>query len=414
MLYGVIQWSTFVGFLCILVAAPFTFFVARLLFVLRKRLVRCADGRINILSEVVNGMRVIKYYAWEKAFKERVEVIRNKEVGIIWESQKVSAMFGVALFSTPVFIAVCSLGSFSLAGNTLTASKAYTALALFNMLRFPLILIPLLLSTLLNALSAIERLGAFLLQDESAAVTPDMSDPGRVTLAGATFAWPSVGGMAEEKKKEAQADQKDADFLAGKNKGKSAAAAAKAAEDAVAAREAAAAAAKAAEGIEVAVGAEEPEQAPFELADIDLDLAPGSLTMIIGRVGSGKSSLLSALNAFVPQKAGHLKLSGHVAYVAQSAWILNSTVRDNILFGVPYDAKKYQKCLEASQLATDLEILPGGDQTMIGERGVTLSGGQKQRVAIARAVYAAADVYLLDDPLSAVDNHVVGRCRLTR
>jgi ATP-binding cassette subfamily C (CFTR/MRP) protein 1 len=95
-----------------------------------------------------------------------------------------------------------------------------------------------------------------------------------------------------------------------------------------------------------------------------------------------------------------------VAYVAQQAWILNSTIRENILFGKPYDAAKYARCVKASQLQTDFEILPGGDGTIIGERGVTLSGGQKQRVAIARAVYAEADVYLMDDPLSAVDNHV--------
>ena len=137
MLYDVIQWSSFVGFGCIIIAAPLTFLVAKTLFQIRSKLVRCADARINILSEVVNGMRVIKYYAWESAFAERVRAIRDKEVKLIWASQKVGALFGVALFSTPVFIAVCSLGSYSLAGKTLTASTAYTALALFNMLRFP-------------------------------------------------------------------------------------------------------------------------------------------------------------------------------------------------------------------------------------------------------------------------------------
>ena len=128
--------------------------------------------------------------------------------------------------------------------------------------------------------------------------------------------------------------------------------------------------------------------------------------MVIGRVGCGKSTFLSALNRFVPNVAGDFSVSGRVAYVAQQAWILNSTIRENILFGKPYDAAKYARCVKASQLQTDFEILPGGDGTIIGERGVTLSGGQKQRVAIARAVYAAADVYLMDDPLSAVDNHV--------
>ena len=128
--------------------------------------------------------------------------------------------------------------------------------------------------------------------------------------------------------------------------------------------------------------------------------------MVIGRVGSGKSTFLSGLNYFVPRVEGEMKVSGSVAYVAQQAWILNSTVRENILFGKPYDEEKYQKTIAACQLEQDLDVLPNKDFTYIGERGVTLSGGQKQRVAIARAVYASADVYLMDDPLSAVDNHV--------
>jgi ATP-binding cassette subfamily C (CFTR/MRP) protein 1 len=388
MLYDVIQWSSFVGFACIIVAAPLTFMVAKTLFQIRKKLLVCADGRINILSEVINGMRVIKYYAWESAFAARVREIRDKEVKLIWASQRVGALFGVALFSTPVFIAVCSLGSYSLAGKTLSASTAYTALALFNMLRFPLILVPFLLTTLLNALSAVQRLGAFLLQDESPVVPPDMSDPGRVIVNDATFRWPKAPKKPEEAppakplKKGAKKPTKPRKGVPVKGE-----------DDAPA-------------GDAVAVAAEAPEQPPFELQNISLDLKPGSLTMVIGRVGCGKSTFLSALNRFVPNVAGDFSVSGRVAYVAQQAWILNSTIRENILFGKPYDAAKYARCVKASQLQTDFEILPGGDGTIIGERGVTLSGGQKQRVAIARAVYAAADVYLMDDPLSAVDNHV--------
>ena len=387
MLYDVIQWSAFIGFACILVAAPLTFLVASTLFAIRKKLVKCADARINILSEVVNGMRVIKYYAWESAFAQRVREIRDKEVKLIWQSQRVGALFGVALFSTPVFIAVCSLGSYSLAGNKLNASTAYTALALFNMLRFPLILVPFLLTTLLNALAAVQRLGAFLLQDESILVEPDMSEPGRVKINNATFRWPKAPRKAADDPAPAAKNAKP------KKPKKTRGVPVKGVDDAPAPDQ-------------VAISAEEPEQPPFVLSGIDLDLKPGSLTMVIGRVGCGKSTFLSALNRFVPNVEGDFSVSGKVAYVAQQAWILNSTIRENILFGKPFDATKYERCVKASQLKTDFEILPGGDGTIIGERGVTLSGGQKQRVAIARAVYAAADVYFLDDPLSAVDNHV--------
>ena len=146
LLYDVIEWSAFVGFACILIAAPFTATVAKKLFALRRLVVQCADKRVNILSEVVSGMKVIKYYAWEKTFKGQAEKIREEEINLVWRAQKISALFGVALFSTPIFIAVCSFGSFSLAGNEITAPTAYTALALFNTLRFPLVLVPFLLT----------------------------------------------------------------------------------------------------------------------------------------------------------------------------------------------------------------------------------------------------------------------------
>ena len=149
-----------------------------------------------------------------------------------------------------------------------------------------------------------------------------------------------------------------------------------------------------------------PQQEPFGMTNVSVNIEPGSLTMIIGPVGCGKSTLLSALNKFITLKSGEIKLSGTSSFVAQTAWILNTSVRNNILFGKPYDSKLYEDTLKRSQLMDDLDLLPAGDLTMIGERGVTLSGGQKQRISIARALYAESDVYLFDDPLSAVDNHV--------
>ncbi len=128
--------------------------------------------------------------------------------------------------------------------------------------------------------------------------------------------------------------------------------------------------------------------------------------MVVGSVGSGKSSLISAMLGELPRTAGNLKLNGSLGYAAQEAFIFNSTVRENIIFGKPFDMQKYQAVLEASALMSDLAQFTAGDQTEIGERGVNLSGGQKQRIAIARALYADADIVLLDDPLSAVDAHV--------
>jgi len=151
----------------------------------------------------------------------------------------------------------------------------------------------------------------------------------------------------------------------------------------------------------------------FCLRDIQLDAPPGSLTMIVGAVGSGKSSLLSALVGLMERRRGAAAMRGRVALVSQTAWIVNDTVQANVLLGAPFDAARYRRAIEAAQLAPDLDVLPQGDATEIGDRGVTLSGGQKQRVSIARAVYADADVVLMDDPLSAVDAHV-GRALFER
>uniref|UniRef100_A0A8C5SIY1 Uncharacterized protein n=1 Tax=Laticauda laticaudata TaxID=8630 RepID=A0A8C5SIY1_LATLA len=142
------------------------------------------------------------------------------------------------------------------------------------------------------------------------------------------------------------------------------------------------------------------------IKDITLEIAHGSLVAIVGSVGSGKSSLISAMLGEMENIKGHINIQGSMAYVPQQAWIQNATLKDNIIFGSSLDETRYQQVLEACALHPDLKLLPGGDLTEIGEKGINLSGGQKQRVSLARAVYSNADIYLLDDPLSAVDAHV--------
>lgn len=142
---------------------------------------------------------------------------------------------------------------------------------------------------------------------------------------------------------------------------------------------------------------------PITLSTINLKIEKGSLTAVVGSVGSGKSSLLYALLGEMQKLSGNVNICGDLklAYVSQQAWIQNSTVRGNILFGSPFEKKKYDKVICACALKTDFEMLTGGDQTEIGEKGINLSGGQKQRVSIARACYSDSDLYLFDDPLSA-------------
>ena len=142
------------------------------------------------------------------------------------------------------------------------------------------------------------------------------------------------------------------------------------------------------------------------LHQINFQAQPGEFIAVVGQVGAGKSSFLNVLLGEMNKVNGKVSLNGRVAYVPQTAWLMNASVRDNILFGLPYDEEKYKKVLQICELEADLSILPGGDQTEIGERGVNLSGGQKQRVSLARAVYDEADIYIIDDCLSALDAHV--------
>jgi ATP-binding cassette, subfamily C (CFTR/MRP), member 1 len=142
------------------------------------------------------------------------------------------------------------------------------------------------------------------------------------------------------------------------------------------------------------------------LKNINLQVEKSKCVAVVGTVGSGKSSLLSALLGEMDKISGRVNTVGKIAYVPQQAWIQNATLQDNILFGRTMDRKKYDQVIQACALKPDLEILPGGDQTEIGEKGINLSGGQKQRVSLARAVYNDAEIYFLDDPLSAVDSHV--------
>jgi ATP-binding cassette, subfamily C (CFTR/MRP), member 1 len=142
------------------------------------------------------------------------------------------------------------------------------------------------------------------------------------------------------------------------------------------------------------------------LKNINMAVKKGNLSAVVGPVGSGKSSLISALLGEMIKITGDVNVDGRIAYVSQQAWIQNATLQDNILFGRPLNKGFYQKVLHACALESDLTILPAGDQTEIGEKGINLSGGQKQRVSLARAVYSGADIFIFDDPLSAVDTHV--------
>uniref|UniRef100_A0A5F9C1S4 Multidrug resistance-associated protein 1 n=1 Tax=Oryctolagus cuniculus TaxID=9986 RepID=A0A5F9C1S4_RABIT len=304
------------------------------------------DNRIKLMNEILNGIKVLKLYAWELAFKEKVMDIRQEELKVLKKSAYLAAVGTFTWVCTPFLVALSTFAVYVMVdeNNILDAQKAFVSLALFNILRFPLNILPMVISSIVQASVSLKRLRIFLSHEE---LEPDsierrsVKDGGgtnSITVKNATFTW-------------ARGE-------------------------------------------------------PPTLNGITFSIPEGALVAVVGQVGCGKSSLLSALLAEMDKVEGHVALKGSVAYVPQQAWIQNDSLRENILFGRQLQERYYQAVLEACALLPDLEILPSGDRTEIGEKGVNLSGGQKQRVSLARAVYCDADIYLFDDPLSAVDAHV--------
>ncbi|XP_004749563.1 ATP-binding cassette sub-family C member 2 isoform X1 [Mustela putorius furo] len=300
------------------------------------------DKRLKIMNEILSGMKILKYFAWETSFKNQVHGLRKKELKNLLTFGQMQSMMMFLLYLTPVLVSVITFSVYTLvdSNNILDAEKAFTSITLFNILRFPLSMFPMVISSILQASVSRDRLEKYLGGDDldTSAIRHDCHFDKAVQFSEASFTW-------------------DQDSEA-------------------------------------------------TIRDVNLDIMPGQLVAVVGTVGSGKSSLMSAMLGEMENVHGHVTIKGTVAYVPQQAWIQNGTIKDNILFGSEFDEKRYQQILEACALLQDLEVLPGGDLAEIGEKGINLSGGQKQRISLARATYQDSDIYVLDDPLSAVDAHV--------
>uniref|UniRef100_A0A8B9TUM7 Multidrug resistance-associated protein 1 n=1 Tax=Anas platyrhynchos TaxID=8839 RepID=A0A8B9TUM7_ANAPL len=297
----------------------------------QKAQMKSKDNRIKLMNEILNGIKVLKLYAWELAFREKVLEIRQKELKVLKKSAYLAAMATFTWVCAPFLVALSTFAVYVKIdkNNVLDAQKAFVSLALFNILRFPLNMLPMVISSIVEASVSLKRLRVFLSHEEL--------DPDSIIRRPTT---------------DARLNYVHFNF------------------------------------------------------SINFTVPEGSLIAVVGQVGCGKSSLLSALLGEMDKKEGHVVVKGSVAYVPQQAWVQNATLKDNIIFGREMNESRYKRVIEACALLPDIEILPTGDRTEIGEKGVNLSGGQKQRVSLARAVYCNADVYLFDDPLSAVDAHV--------
>uniref|UniRef100_A0A8C3Y5K2 ABC-type glutathione-S-conjugate transporter n=1 Tax=Catharus ustulatus TaxID=91951 RepID=A0A8C3Y5K2_CATUS len=281
------------------------------------------DERMKIMTEILNGIKILKLFAWEPSFEKRVTDIRARELKNLVNFGYLQSVSVFVFTCAPSLVSLASFGVYVLVdeNNILDAQKAFTAISLFNVLRFPLAMLPMVISSMVQTNVSTVRLERYLSGGDldTSAIHQNHIAGNAVSFSEATFAWEQDGNAA--------------------------------------------------------------------IRDVTLDITPGSLVAVVGPVGSGKSSLVSAMLGEMENIKGHINIQGSLAYVPQQAWIQNQVIK-------------------ACALLPDLKLLPAGDQTEIGEKGINLSGGQKQRVSLARAVYSDADIYILDDPLSAVDAHV--------
>ncbi|XP_015262676.1 PREDICTED: multidrug resistance-associated protein 5 [Gekko japonicus] len=311
----------------------------------------------------------------------------------------------------PIVVVIASVVTFSVhmfLGYDLTAAQAFTVVTVFNSMTFALKVTPFSVKSLSEASVAADRFKSLFLMEEVHMVKKKPSSPlTAIEVKNATLAWESSHASAQSSPKMTPKLKKDK-----MAKGKKAKAKAQQREG----QQATLAEQKG----HLLVDSDDPpspeeESKPPHLANvrlqkvlynIDLEIAKGKLVGICGSVGSGKTSLISAILGQMTLLEGGISVDGTFAYAAQQAWILNATLRDNILFGKEFDEERYNTALNDCCLRPDLAILPNGDLTEIGERGANLSGGQRQRISLARALYSENSIYILDDPLSALDAHV--------
>nr|UOU03334.1 ATP-binding cassette subfamily C1-1 [Brachionus rubens] len=306
------------------------------------RKLKFKDSKMKILNEVLNGIKVIKFYGWEISFENLINKIRNQELKVLHRASISYCFFNFSFGFTTFAVTFFSLLTYIyISGNVLTPNVAYVSFSLFNTIRLPLFLIGPAISNFIQTLVSLKRIQKFLFLEEidDGQISYEKDAENAILFEKATFSWSKYSQDA---------------FL----------------------------------------------------RNLNLSIPRGKLIAVVGKVGSGKSSLLSSILGEMNKTTGYLNVDGSISYVPQQAWIQNATVKENILFGTPYDEAFYNKVLKSCALVTDLSILTAGDKTEIGEKGINLSGGQKQRISLSRAVYNNSDIYLLDDPLSAVDAHV--------
>jgi ATP-binding cassette, subfamily C (CFTR/MRP), member 4 len=326
------------------------------------------DSRVKFMFSIINGIQIIKMYCWENSFGKIIKAVRKHEIKAIGKSSNIKAALLSFHISTQIAIFL-SLVGYVLMGNSITAQKAFVTIAYFNYINHALVdYWPLALTSVAEGIVSVKRVEQFLLHE--------------------------VKAKGEEKGSKALANQELSLNTLEK-------------------------ALKALNPIGINLKNASAFWSPDGLSkvgikDVTLTIGKENLTVVIGQVGSGKSTLLEVFLKELPLTTGEMQLSGVISYAAQQSWIFEGSIKSNIIFTNEFDAPRYKSVVHACALERDFELFPHGDETIVGDRGLNLSGGQKARLNLARAIYKTADIYLLDDPLSAVDvnvgNHIFEKC----
>ncbi|XP_055636392.1 ATP-binding cassette sub-family C member 4-like [Toxorhynchites rutilus septentrionalis] len=403
LLYLEIGVAGLIGMIVIFIVTPIQAYTGKLTSRFRLQTALRTDERIRLMDEIISGIQVIKLYAWEKPFARLIKHARKLELKIVRKSAYVRGLYMTFLLFTTRTALFCTMMAMVLLGNNLTASKVFVVSSYFAILANTMSAMFVRgIAEIAEALVAMRRLQTFLEFEEKEGervgaeqkflkdfggigdssekqklIESDTQLPANVAISmkNVTARW---GAVKQQVQPKMQSDAKNGSPPVPKI-------------------------------VNTVQQMEEENDETWKtatLSNMNIDFRKGILIGVIGPVGAGKSSLLQAILKELPLESGTIVSKGKFAYVSQEPWVFAGTVRQNILFGLPMERDRYDSVVMACALLRDFEQLPHGDKTIIGERGAALSGGQKARISLARAVYRRADIFLLDDPLSAVDAHV--------
>ncbi|KAJ7685835.1 multidrug resistance-associated ABC transporter [Mycena rosella] len=375
-LYKLLGISCFFGLGVSVLCLPLNHFAGKVVSGAQDNLMKARDERVALMNEILGGIRMLKFMAWERSFEARVMKIRVKELKYQRLNYTIEALLAGLWNMTPILVTLVSFYHFAvIRGETITPSIAFTSIIVFNELKFALSALPETFISMLQSIVSLRRIEKYLHTAEVTPVLPIERQSQEIAFQSCTVTWPQDRSPSS-----------------------------------------------------AAPSAASTPRYKFVLVDLTLKFPPGELSLICGKLGSGKTLLLLALLGEADVLSGQMMcprspadslasfavshptkeewvIQGICAFVPQAAWLRNASIKDNILFNLPYDEERYKLTLEVCALRADMEILEDGDESEIGERGVNLSGGQKARVSLARAVYSRASILLLDDVLSAVDAH---------